>query len=91
MARSIHDTITEQLENPAFKAEWDALEPEYQIVRAMLSAREETGITQSKLAEISGIAQPDISRIEKGRANPSIKTLKRLAAGLGKRLVIDFV
>ena len=91
MARSIRDTITEQLENPAFKAEWDALEPEYQIVRAMLSAREETGITQSKLAEISGIAQPDISRIEKGRANPSIKTLKRLAAGLGKRLVIDFV
>ena len=91
MARSIRDTITEQLENPAFKAEWDALVPEYQIVRAMLSAREETGITQSKLAEISGIAQPDISRIEKGRANPSIKTLKRLAAGLGKRLVIDFV
>ncbi|MBQ6453777.1 MAG: helix-turn-helix transcriptional regulator [Coriobacteriales bacterium] len=57
----------------------------------MLAAREEAGITQSRLSELSGIAQPDISRIEKGRANPSVRTLKRLAAGLGKRLVIDFV
>lgn len=91
MARTIHDTIASQLEDPAFKEEWDALEPEYQIIRAMLAAREEAGITQSRLSELSGIAQPDISRIEKGRANPSVRTLKRLAAGLGKRLVIDFV
>lgn len=33
--------LSEQLKDPEFKAEWDALEPEYQIVRAMLQARKE--------------------------------------------------
>ena len=91
MAETIRDTIARQLEDPEFKAEWDNLEPEYQIISALLTARAEAGMTQAQLSELTGIAQPDISRIEKGRANPSVRTLKRLATGLGKRLVIDFV
>ena len=38
--------LTSQLENPEFKKEWDKLEPEYQIMSAMIKARNETGITQ---------------------------------------------
>ena len=91
MSKTIHDTIAEQLADPEFRSEWEALEPEYQIVTALLTAREETGISQTKLSELTGIAQPDISRIEKGHANPSVRTLERLAKGLGKRLVIAFV
>ena len=91
MSKTVHDTIAGQLADPEFRSEWEALEPEYQIVNALLTAREEAGISQTKLSELTGIAQPDISRIEKGRANPSVRTLERLAKGLGKRLVIAFV
>lgn len=53
-------------------------------------AREEVGMTQKELAEKTGIYQADISRIERGLANPSVSTLKRLADGLNMNLVIEF-
>ena len=81
----------EYLKDPAVKAEYDALEPEYQLIRAMLSAREEKNISQQKPADITGIHRTDISKLENGNANPSLKTVKRLAEGLGKRLEIRFV
>lgn len=54
-------------------------------------ARESKLMSQSELADITGINQADISRIEAGKANPSLKTLKRIAEGLGKRIEITFV
>ena len=48
-------------------------------------------MTQEQLAEATGIHQADISRLEHGTANPSLRTLKRLAAGLGMTLKIEFV
>ena len=83
--------LDEQLKNPAFKAEWDALEPEYQIIRAVIEARKTNGLTQKELSARAGITQADISRLENGEANPSLKTMKRLAAALGKKLQIAFV
>ena len=80
-----------QLKDTAFKAEWDALEPEYQIINAIVSARKSNGFTQKELAARTGITQADISRLENGEANPSLKTIKRLAAALGKKLQISFV
>ena len=53
-------------------------------------ARDAAGITQKELAEKTGIYQADISRIERGLANPSVSTLKRLADGLDMNLVIGF-
>lgn len=90
MTKNYKTTLIEKLKDPEFKKEWDALEPEYQIIRAIISAREETGMTQKELAEKTGIAQGDISRLENGYSNPSLKTLQRIAEGLGKSLVIDF-
>jgi len=48
-------------------------------------------MTQKELAEKTGIRQSNISRIENGSASPTIDTLARIAAGLGKQLKIDFV
>ena len=79
------------LSDPKVKAEYDALEPEYQLVLAMISAREEKSLSQQELAEITGINRSDISRLENGNANPSLKTMKRIAAGLGKKLEIRFI
>lgn len=91
MGKNFRETLNEQLRVPEFKAEWDALEPERQIVRAMLMGRERADLTQQQLAEATGIAQADISRLENGTANPSLRTLKRLASGMGMRLKVDFV
>lgn len=80
-----------QLQDPEFKTEWDALETEFSIVQALIEARVSAGLTQCELAQKTGIAQGDISKLENGNGNPSIKTLKRLAKGMGKSLRIQFV
>ena len=91
MGKNFRDTLNEQMENPEFRAEWEALEPERQIIRAIIEGREARDLTQSQLSEATGITQADISRLENGTGNPSIRTLKRLAAGLGMRLKLEFV
>lgn len=79
------------MKDPAFKAEWEALDPECFVIEAILKARKESGLTQKQLSERTGIAQTDISRLELGNANPSLRTLQRLAAGMGMRVKIEFV
>lgn len=83
--------LNEQLKDPEFKKEWDALQPEFEIIQAMIDARAKTGMTQKQLSEKTGIAQGDISKLENGSANPSIKTLQRLAAGMNMKLELKFV
>ena len=91
MGKNFRETLNERMQDPQFLAEWEALEPERQIIRAILEGREEYHMTQKELAEATGINQADISRLENGTANPSLRTLKRLAAGLGMKLKIEFV
>lgn len=90
MSTNFKDYLNEQLQDPAFKAEYDALEPEFAIIQAMIDARKASGLTQKELAEKTGIAQGDISKLENGSANPSIRTLQRLAAGMGMKLQLAF-
>ena len=86
-----NDFLSKQLKDPEIKAEYDALEPEFTIVQAMINARKMKGITQKELSERTGIAQGDISKLENGNGNPSIKTLQRLAAAMDMSLKIEFV
>lgn len=79
------------LEDSNFKKEYDDLEPEYDIINAMIKARKEKGLTQKQLSELTGISQADISRIENGTRNPSLEMIKRLAAGVGMRLKLEFI
>jgi transcriptional regulator with XRE-family HTH domain len=85
------DFLQEQLQNPEFCREYEALQPERAVIQAIIYARQSTGLTQKELSERTGIAQGDISKLEKGNANPSIRTLQRLAAGMGMRLKLEFV
>lgn len=82
--------LAKQMKDPEFKKEYDALEPEFEIIQAMIDARKNSGMTQKELADKTGIAQSDISKIENGNGNPSIRTLQRLAKGMGKKLHISF-
>ena len=79
------------LENPEVKAEYDELQPEYDLIQAMIDARVSQNMTQKDLLEATGITQADISRIENGTRNPSLAMLKRIATGLGMQLRLEFV
>ena len=83
--------LAQQMEDPAFAAEYEAQRPEYEAISAVIAARLACNMTQKELAEKTGIRQSNISRIENGSASPTIDTLARIAAGLGKQLKIDFV
>lgn len=87
---TLDDFLNEQLKDPEFRKEYEALQPEFEIKRAMIEARRNSGMTQKQLADKTGIAQADISKLETGNANPSLKTLQRLAAGMGMRVKIEF-
>ena len=84
------DLLQEQLQDPEFRSEYEALEPEFAIVQAIIDAREASGLTQKQLSERTGIAQGDISKMENGIGNPSLHTLQRLAAGMGMTLRLEF-
>lgn len=75
------------LQNPEVKAEYDALQPEYDIIQAIIDARKTLNITQQELSEKAGITQADISRIENGTRNPSLAMVK---TGKGFRYGITF-
>ena len=85
------DLLNEQLKDPEFKKEWDDIQPEMDVIRAMIDNRIAQNLTQKELAERTGINQADISKLENGTRNPSLKMLKRLAAGMGLALKIEFV
>ena len=91
MATNFNDYLNEQLKDECFRTEYDALEPEYALIRAIIDARKSKGITQKTLSEKTGIAQGDISKLENGNSNPSLRTLCRLAAGMDMKLKIEFV
>jgi predicted transcriptional regulator len=84
------DHIKEQLKDPEFRSEYEALEPEYEIIRQIIRARSELNMTQKELAERTGIKQSNISRLERGTYNPSLSSLKKVAHGLNKELHIEF-
>jgi len=77
----------ELLANPKVKEAYDALEPAYQLARLRIAK----GLTQEELAERSGLKQPNIARMETGKAAPTLDTLRRVAAAMGYRLDVRFV
>jgi len=91
MSTSFREHLNEQLKDPVFKAEWDALEPEYNIKMAIITARRTSGLTQTQLADRCGIAQVDISNLETGECNLTLNTLQRLASAMDMRLKLEFV
>ena len=92
MKKSDLDILTEELmEDPEFREEYQRIQPEMDIKRALMQARINAGMTQVQLSEATGISQADISRLENGTRNPSLGLLKRLADAMNATLRIEFV
>ena len=89
--REFRELLNEQLKDPEFEKEWNEIQPEMDVIRAMVDMRIKQNLTQKELASRTGIDQADISKLENGTKNPSLKLLKKLAAGMGMQLKIEFV
>ncbi|MBQ3975362.1 MAG: helix-turn-helix transcriptional regulator [Lachnospiraceae bacterium] len=64
-------------------AEEDVPETEYDIIQELVRIRKSLKLTQKDLSSLTGVTQADISRIESGTRNPSLRLVKRLAKGMG--------
>lgn len=58
------------------------------IIGELIKARQEKGISQKKLEELSGVKQPIIARMEKGSTSPQLNTILKVLAPLGKTLAV---
>ncbi len=76
--------------DPAYRAAYDKLGPEFELARSVIEARTRAGLTQEQLAKRMKTTQSVIARLESGRTRPSTKTLEKLARATGTRLRISF-
>ena len=77
------------LKNDAeFREEYEALAPQYELIKAVIAARVERKMTQAELAELADTKQSNISRFESGNYNPSVEFLRKIAGALDKQLEI---
>ena len=80
-----------RMKDPGFAQAYEEMQPEMNVIRAIIDARISQNMTQKELAEKTGIAQTEISRLENGTRNPSLEMVKRLARGMGMVLKLEFV
>lgn len=88
--------VAKMLENPAVHAEHERLnKEEFAILNEILAARHAAGLSQAQVAERMGTKAPAIARLESalasGKHSPSLNTLRRYAAALGKRVEVHLV
>ncbi len=79
--KTLNNMLSEQLKDEEFRKEYEEIQPEMDVIRAIVDARTSQNLTQKELAERTGINQADISKLENGTKNPSVNLLKRLADG----------
>jgi transcriptional regulator with XRE-family HTH domain len=86
----VRDIAKEWLKDPEFRAEYEALEPEFALASALIEARSRTGMTQEQVARAMGTTQAVIAHLEDGRVKPSTRTIERFAKATRTRLRIRF-
>ena len=82
-ATRYQDLLNEQLRDPNFRREYEALEEEFTMATEIIALRKRLNLTQKELAERVGTSQPAIARVESGNyRNLSLSFLRRLADAL---------
>lgn len=89
MAISFKQFKTKTLKNPVVKSEYEALGPEYELIKTIIRERLNRGWSQTQLAEAIGSRQPVISLLEQGNGNPSLSTLQKIAKALDLSLQVS--
>ena len=89
--KTLNEMLENQMQDEKFRKEYEEMQPEFDVIRAIVDARTSQNLTQKELSERTGINQADISKLENGTRNPSVSLLKRLAEGMGMVLKIEFI
>jgi transcriptional regulator with XRE-family HTH domain len=76
------------MEDEAYRAAYEALEPEFALAKELIAARGRAGLTQADVAARMGTTQSVVARIESGRNPPNLKTLEKYARAVGMQLSI---
>jgi len=86
----VEESFAKWTKEPAYRRAYDALDEEFALAAALIDARGQAGLSQEDVAERMRTSQQTVSRLEGGRANPSVGTLRRYAKATGTRLKISF-
>ncbi|MBC8948655.1 MULTISPECIES: helix-turn-helix domain-containing protein [Xenorhabdus] len=81
---------TKALQNPEVKQAYDELNDEFQLINTLLSMRTEAKLTQQQVADRMGTKESNISRLEKGKSNPTLNTLVNYAKACGFQLDFSY-
>jgi ribosome-binding protein aMBF1 (putative translation factor) len=81
----------EWMKDPAFRAEYERLKPEFALALSLIKARTKAGMTQADVARKMRTTQSVVARIESGRNPPNLKTLERYASAVGRRIELKLV
>lgn len=84
------DYLKEQLTDPELRAAYDALEPEFALIRQLIDLRIKRGLSQRQLAKRAKMQQPTIARLEGGQT-ASLRTLRRVADALDADVQVSLV
>ena len=85
----LDDSLKRKLQNPDFRAAYDAEDKRIELVLQIIKLRQQRGMTQSDLAKAIGTRQANVSRLERFDANLTLGTLEKVAQALGANLRID--
>ena len=86
-----HEEVKNEIfaNRPDVMIEYEKLRPQYELISQIIALRNEEGLTQEDLAERTGIARSNISRLESGNYNPSFEFMARVARGLGCEIHVE--
>lgn len=87
----VEESFAEWAKDPEFVKEYEALEEEFALAKALIAARSTANLTQEQVAERMHTSQSYIAKLEGGRINPTMKALKRYAEATGTKLRFNFV
>jgi DNA-binding XRE family transcriptional regulator len=88
---SFTEFFDEQMKNPKFRREYEALEPEFAIIKQIIELRIKRQMTQAQLAKKIGTRQPSIARLEARGKTTDLNYLQRVAQALNARVEVRLV
>lgn len=79
------------MKDPEFRAEYEALEPVYQLARILVQKRTERELSQTEMARLMGTKQAVVSRLENVATDPRFSTVQSIADALGTKITLTFL
>jgi len=91
LGESVTDTIRRERADPEFRREWTRLGVAEEVAQTLIRFRGDRGLTQKAAAQLLGMTEPMVSRLERGDHVPNVDTMLRVADATGTVLRVEFV